>query len=462
MGQACPNAITTAAPPDSLTLCILDDDPVQIDLLSEHIRGLNHGVVTTADAEEALDLVRTEQCQVLLVDAHLPGLDVDDLLGRALRCNPAAHAALMTGDYTQERALALIRRGATDVLAKPVDGGQLKRVLDEVTARHEGQRCADAIEDQLLAASQFHGLVGKAPAMLDIFDYARRVARHYSNALLTGAAGSGKELLARAIHEASPASGQPFVVGRCSAAGDMPLECRLFGYARGAFPGATDAGPGLFEYANSGTLFLKDAGEIPLRVQARLLRAIEKREFQRTESSEIRPVSVRLIAATSRDLRTEVLAGRFREDLYNRLCAVQIQVPPLAARKEDIPLLARHFLRKYSAAYGKDISGLSRGALAALVRYRWPGNVHELENVIATACVTATRAFLDTGDLPEHFEHCGTADTPGATKQMSLGEVRDAHIRNVLEACGGNRVRAARVLGIGRTSLYRYLRCQGL
>jgi transcriptional regulator with PAS, ATPase and Fis domain len=243
---------------------------------------------------------------------------------------------------------------------------------------------------------------------------------------------------------------------------DTLLESQLFGHVRGSFTGATDTRPGLFEYANNGTVFLDEIGDTSLAMQAKLLRVIQNREIQRVGSPEVRQVNVRLIAATNRDLRAEVLAGRFREDLFYRLSSIQIRVPSLTERLEDIPLLVQYFLRKYNDVYGKNISGLTRRAQTVLLRHAWPGNVRELENVIATGAITATGDFIDLADLPEHLQHRNPPEPEGdAWRPLSLDDVRKVHIQRVLELCQGNRLRAAQTLGIGRTSLYRYLKRDG-
>jgi len=288
------------------------------------------------------------------------------------------------------------------------------------------------------------------------------VARHYTNVLLLGATGTGKELVARAIHQISPVSQQKLAVCNCSALVDTLLESQLFGHMRGAFTGATDTRPGLFEYANGGTVFLDEVSETSLTMQAKLLRVIQNREIQRVGSPEVRQINVRMIAATNRDLRAEVLAGRFREDLYYRLSSIQIRIPPLAERLEDIPLLVQFFLKKYTAAYGKDIAGLTRRAQTVLLQHPWPGNVRELENVISSACITASGDFIDLTDLPEHLQQRNSGPAEGDDwGTLSLGELRKVHIQRVLDVCKGNRLRAAQILGIGRTSLYRYLKRDG-
>jgi DNA-binding NtrC family response regulator len=454
--------VEVAAPKTSLTPCLLDDDHAQLDLLSAVIEDLGYQAITTSDPEEALGLVRSGQCRVVLVDVNMPGMNGYGFLDRALRSDPGIHVIVMTGEYQLESALDAIRRGATDFLPKPIDRTRLKRVLDEVATICDQRKRVRALEERLLKHLQFHGIVGKSPAMLEVFDFARKVAKHYTSVLLMGSTGTGKELVARAIHKISPVSQQKLAICNCSAMVDTLLESQLFGHMRGSFTGATHTRPGLFEYANNGTVFLDEIGETSLLMQAKLLRVIQTREIQRVGSPEVRQVNVRLIAATNRDLRAEVLAGKFREDLFYRLSSIQIRMPSLTERLEDIPLLVRYFLKKYNDVYGKNIRGLTRRAQTVLLQHAWPGNVRELENVIATAAITATGDFIDLRDLPEHVQHRGLRRPEGGDwRPLALDEVRKLHIQRVLELCLGNRLRAAQLLGIGRTSLYRYLQCDG-
>ena len=445
-----------------LTPCILDDDPAQLEVLSELITDMGYEPVSTAEPEEALKLVRYGRCRLVLADVHMPGIDGYEFLDRALRSDPGVHVIVMTGDYTLDSALEAIRRGATDFLPKPIDRVRLKRTLDDVAALYDQRRRVRALEEQLLKDLEFHGIVGKSPAMLEVFDFARKVARHYTNVLVVGPTGTGKELVARAIHQISPVHQQRLAVCNCSAMVDTLLESQLFGHVRGAFTGATDTRPGLFEYANGGTVFLDEVGETSLPMQAKLLRVIQNREIQRVGSPEVKQISVRLIAATNRDLRSEVLAGRFREDLFYRLSSIQMRIPSLAERLEDIPLLVQFFLKKYNESYGKNISGLTRRAQAVLLQHSWPGNVRELENVISSASITATGDFIDLADLPEHLQRRNlNLSADDEWRPLSLEEVRKLHIQRVLDMCQGNRLRAAQILGIGRTSLYRHLKKDG-
>jgi DNA-binding NtrC family response regulator len=400
---------------------------------------------------------------VVISDWKMPLMDGLTFLSQVQALDPGVQVILVTGFYSYESAVEAIRRGACDYIPKPVDRARLRKTLDELANIFERRQRTRELDNQLLEMLEIYGVVGRSPAMLDVMDMVRKVARHFVNVLITGPTGSGKELVAKALHSLSPVGQQRFAVCNCSALVDTLLESQLFGHMRGSFTGATETRAGLFEYANGGTVFLDEIGEMSLGMQSKLLRVIQNREIQRVGSPEVKKVDVRLIAATNRDLREEVLAGRFREDLYYRLSTIHIRVPGLAERPDDIPLLVQFFLRRANESYGKEILGLTRRAQTALLRYSWPGNVRELENVISSAALLAPSGFVDLRDLPEHLQKLPTAATPSedAWQPLPLEEVKARHIERVLAYCNGNRVRASELLGIGRTSLYRYLEAVG-
>lgn len=442
------------------SICIVGSEPEHVQTTSTRLDELGFCTSGTPSPETALEKVRQGVCRVLITDLNMPGMDGLTLLERALRLDPGLYAIVVTRHYAVESAVEAVKRGAYDFLSKPIDFARLERTLDELAGIFSQRTHMRCLEEMLLENSQFHGMVGKSPAMLEVFDLARKVARHYSNVLVSGPTGSGKELVARALHELSPLGQERFVVCNCSALVDTLLESQLFGHVRGSFTGATETRAGVFEYANNGTVFLDEISETSIQMQAKLLRVIQNREIQRVGSPEVKNVNLRLIASTNRDLRAEVEAGRFREDLFYRLSSIEIRVPALTERMEDIPVLVKHLLKKYGQAYGKPFQGLTRRAQIALMHHNWPGNVRELENVIAGAALTAGAEFIDVPDLPEHLRNPRERriDPSESWRPMSLEDCRRAHIQRVLEMCNGNRVRAAELLGIGRTSLYRFLK----
>jgi DNA-binding NtrC family response regulator len=445
----------------NLGVCVLDDDANQVEMLTARLEKAGFPAMGTTNAEEALQNVRLGSCRVVLADLKMPAMDGLQFLEKALQHDPGVYVILVTGFYAVDPAIEAIKRGAHDYLNKPIDFRRLEKTLDDISELASRRSEIRELEHKLFENHQFQGVVGKSPSMLDMLDLVKKVSRHYSNVLITGPTGSGKELVAHALHQLSPVAKERFAVCNCSALVDTLLESQLFGHVRGSFTGATDTRPGLFEFANGGAVFLDEIGETSLSMQAKLLRVIENREIQRVGSPEVRSVNVRLIAATNRDLRAEVLAGRFREDLFYRLSSIEIRVPGLSERREDIPLLIQHFLKKYSDAYSKPFQGLSRRAQIAMLQHDWPGNVRELANVISSAAITASTDFIDLADLPESLQRSGrrnAAPIGEAWRPVPLDEVRRIHIQRVLEMCKGNRVRASQLLGIGRTSLYRFLK----
>jgi transcriptional regulator with PAS, ATPase and Fis domain len=289
-----------------------------------------------------------------------------------------------------------------------------------------------------------------------VFAKIRRIAPHFRTVLVKGATGTGKELVAHALHRLGPASSAPFAVCNCAALVETLLESELFGYVRGAFTGAAHDKQGIFEYANGGTVFLDEIGEMPLAAQAKLLRVLQNQEVQRVGSPVPRRVNVHVVAATHRDLRKMVDQGQFREDLFYRLSVVEIGIPRLNQRKEDLPLLQRHFLEKYSSLYKKEIIGITRRAQARLASHTWPGNVRELENVISGSCIMATTNVIDIQDLPELRPSIQEA-TLEENELLSLEEVQRRYLLHVLNHVGGNKAKAAEILGVGRNTIYQML-----
>ncbi len=301
-------------------------------------------------------------------------------------------------------------------------------------------------------------MVGRSPLMLDLVSQIRRIAPHFRSVLVTGPTGVGKELVARALHRLSPGQKGNFVALNCSSISESLAESELFGHVKGAFTGAHQDKVGVFEYADGGTALLDEIGEMPLLLQAKLLRVLQNQELQRVGSPVIRKVNVRVVAATNRDLPEMVKQGKFREDLYFRLCMIELKVPSLAERREDLPMLQRHFLKMFAAQYKKPLAGLTRRAQTILARYEWPGNIRELENVLGHACMMTESDVIDVRDLPERIQNQRPPGNNENEENLSMDQATRLHAQRVLAHVGGNKVRAAEILDISRTYLYELLK----
>jgi DNA-binding NtrC family response regulator len=438
-------------------LLAIDDNWETLDLIRSalEIEGLE--IFTETDPEEGLRTFLRTRPRMVLVDLVMPKINGMEILERILAIDPGVDVILITAHYSAESAVEAVQKGASDYLTKPLDIEHLRSLIKKLLADAETRQKALRLEQELINAYQFEGMVGRSPLMLEVFARIRRIAPHFRTVLVTGATGTGKELVARALHRLSPAARGPFVVCNCSALVENLVESELFGYVRGAFTGATQDKVGLFEHADGGSIFLDEIGELSATAQAKLLRVLQNRQVQRVGSLRPRNIDVRVIAATHRNLRAMVQEGRFREDLYYRLAVVEINLPVLSDRREDLPLLERYFIEKFSAEYNKPISGLVRRVQARLATYPWPGNVRELENVIGNACMMADGNLIDVRDLPERLRQPLAQDVPGNESFLPLEEVERRHVLRVLDSVGGNKARAAEILGIGRATIYQLL-----
>ncbi len=443
--------------PNILKLLAIDDDSQNLELISSALERDGLEILTFQDPEQGFETFLRIRPRIVLLDLVMPNVSGIEILERIVSVDPGADVILITAHYSAESAVEAIQKGASDYLTKPIEIDKLRSRIANLLADAETRKKTLRLDHQLVDAYQFEGMVGRSPLMLEVYARIRRIAPHFRTVLVTGATGTGKELVAKALHRLSPASRGPFVVCNCSALVDNLVESELFGYVRGAFTGATQDKVGLFEHADGGIIFLDEIGELAPSAQAKLLRVLQTRQVQRVGSLTPRDVDVRVIAATHRNLKTMVREGTFREDLYYRLAVVDIPLPVLANRREDLPLLERYFIEKFSSEYNKPISGLVRRAQTRLATYPWPGNVRELENVIGNACMMADGNLIDIHDLPERLRGPLSEDLGGDESFLPLDEVQRRHILRVLEGVGGNKARAAEVLGIGRATIYQLL-----
>jgi len=416
-------------------------------------------ILTASDPEEGLDLVHSRHPQIVLTDLIMPKMSGMDVLERITEFDPATEVILMTAHYSTESAVEAIKKGAADYLNKPISIAALREKIGGLVEVARRRQRASRLEDELLASAAFEGMVGNSPTMWDMFSRIRRVAPHYRAVLVTGETGTGKDLVAQALHRLSPAGQGRYVVLNCSAVVETLFESELFGHVRGSFTGASNDKAGLFEHAHGGTLFLDEIGDMPLATQAKLLRVLQNQEVQRVGSLTARKVDVRVVAATNHDLRAAIADKRFREDLYYRLSMVEIQVPSLEERKEDLPLLERHLIAKFASQYGKVIRGLTRRAQIRLAMHSWPGNVRELENVIGHACMMTLGDTIDVQDFPPYLlieAQTGSDPVVATEAESGMGTLEEQErvlIQRAMQAAAGNQSQAARALRIGRDAL---------
>lgn len=443
--------------PNVFKLLAIDDDPQTLSLITDALEGEGVEILTASEPEAGFDLFVQSRPRIVLLDFVMPKISGLELLERILAADPAANVIIITGHYSTESAIEAIQKGACDYLTKPLDFQRLRDRISSVWTEAEIRRKTLLLDQELLQACQFEGIVSRSPLMLEVFAKIRRVAPHFRTLLVTGPTGTGKELVARALHRLSPGQADRFVAFNCSGLVENLAESELFGYVKGAFTGAVQDRAGLFESADRGTVFLDEVGELSPGAQAKLLRVLQDHHVRRVGSTVSRSVDVRVIAATNRDLRALVRDGKFREDLYYRLAVVEIALPLLASRREDLPLLERHFVQKYAGEYRKPIAGLTRRAQSRMATYPWPGNIRELENVIGNACMMTEGKFLDVNDLPERLRGEGNDQMSTDDAFLPLEEIQRRHILRVLEMVGGNKVRAAEILGVGRATIYQLL-----
>jgi DNA-binding NtrC family response regulator len=445
-----------------LTILVADDEKNIREGLREALALDGYEVATAADGREALDAIARGDVDLLITDLKMPRLSGEELLKSVTAQFATMPVIILTGHGTIESAVQAMHDGAYDFLTKPVNLDRLSLLVKRALASRELALQNRAMQEELERRSGFASIIGRSAEMKQVFEMVRQVAPSRSSVLITGESGSGKEMIAEALHYNSPRKDKPFIKLHCAALTESLLESELFGHEKGAFTGAISRKRGRFELAHLGTLFLDEIGEINQNVQIKLLRVLEEKKFERVGGEETVEVDVRLIAATNRDLKDAIAKGSFREDLYYRLNVVNIHVPPLRERKEDIPLLVAAFLKEFSQENGKQIDGIDAKARFALYNYSWPGNVRQLRNSIESAVVLSKAPTITLDDLPPNIRGESGTDSLRLPVGASLADVEKEVIRSTLAREGGNKSRTAEILGIGRKTLHRKIEEYGL
>jgi len=439
-------------------ILIVDDEAVIRESLHDWLSDVDYEVFTAESGPQALEILEKEKVGIVIADLVIPAMDGIELMKRAKEIVPNVEVIIITAYGSIPTATAAMREGAYDYIEKPFCPERVELLIEKLIERQglieENLSLHQRLEERYL----FENLIAKSPKMQKIIELIKVVAKSNATVLITGESGTGKELVARAIHSQSHRKDKPFVAVSCAALPESLLESELFGHEKGSFTGAYAQKKGKFEIVNKGTLFLDEIGEMSANIQVHLLRVLEEKEFTRVGSNELIKVDVRVISATSKDMKKAVASRQFREDLYYRLNVVIIELPPLREKKEDIPLLAQHFLEKFAVENQKEITGFSPDATDFLLKCEWTGNVRELENAIERAVILAKNSYIEVADLPQE----NLLLTCSAPSRKSLGEVEKYHIMNILNETGANYSQAAKILGISRMTLYNKIRAYRL
>jgi DNA-binding NtrC family response regulator len=439
------------------TLLVVDDESTTRELCREIGRSIGLRVRTAENTESALAILEAGPVDLVVTDLKVPQLGGLELLKRVRANHPHVLLMVLTQFGTIENAVEAMRLGAADYVTKPFHvedlRGKLERLIHAVELDQENR----ILREQLRTRPGFGGLIGTSPKMQKVYKLIEKVSQHNYPVLILGESGTGKELVARSIHFSGPRSQKPFVPVDCSALVPTLIESELFGYVKGAFTGAVQSKQGLLEAAQGGTLFLDEIGDLPVDMQAKLLRVLQEREIKPVGSTERRAIEMRVIAATNRDLESSIRAATFRQDLFFRLNVVQIKLPPLRERKSDIPILVHAFLEKFGDPQ-RPARTISEEAMHRLMAYDWPGNVRELENAVERAVALGSGPILHVGDLPSNLQYSSSAPLSGAAELAPIEELERRAIFRALKETGGDKLAAARLLGIGKTTLYRKLK----
>ncbi|MFZ0888495.1 MAG: sigma-54 dependent transcriptional regulator [Candidatus Binataceae bacterium] len=446
-----------AAPPAEYRVLVVEDEQLMRSIIAQLLRSQDYEVLEADKAEAALQIFEKEKIDLAILDVNLgQGESGLDLLGRMRDLDPELMAIILTAYASVESAVDALRKGAYDYLTKPFANDHLKAVVRNALSQRSLFHENRFLRRELREKYRFENIVGKSDAIERVFRILEKVARTDSSLLITGESGTGKELVARAIHFSSERANGRFLPINCGALPENLLESELFGYKRGAFTGAAQDKIGLLKAADKGTVLFDEIGELPLSLQVKLLRALQERECYPLGSNEPISFDVRVLCATNRDLEKEVKAARFREELLYRINVITVSLPPLRERKDDVALLANHFIRKYEKQLGREGMRFSKDAMRLLMSYWWPGNVRELENTVERAVILAETDVIHSHDLPDKLlTASGGGTTHFDTAGMTLDELEREHIRRVLAKVEGDKVKAAQLLGIHLSTLYR-------
>jgi two-component system response regulator AtoC len=438
-------------------ILVVDDEAIVRESLHDWLTSAGYQVFTAENGPKALEIIGREKMGIVITDLVMPGMDGIELMKRAKEILPSIEVIIITAYGSIPTAITAMKDGAYDYIEKPFCPERAELLVKKLAEHQELVEENLSLRQRLEDHYRFENIIAKSSKMQRVIEVIKVVAKSNATVLITGESGTGKELVARAIHSQSHRRNKPFVAVSCAALPESLLESELFGHEKGSFTGAYAQKKGKFEFANGGTLFLDEVGEMSANIQVHLLRVLEEKEFARVGGNEPIKVDVRVISATNKDLRKAIEKQEFREDLYYRLNVVSIELPPLRERKEDIPLLAEHFLHKFAMENQKEVTGFSPEAMELVLDYDWPGNVRELENAIERAVILAKDSIITIADLPQENLSLAYSTTP----RKNLKEVERNHVLNVLRETGGNYSEAARILGISRMTLYNKAREYG-
>lgn len=440
-------------------ILVVDDEKIKLVTIVDALREENHDVDFCEDGDTAVEKIKKEKYDIIITDLKLPGADGIQILKEAKKISEDTEVIIMTAYGTIESAVSAMKIGAHDYITKPFSTDELLLKIERIV------RYKEIIKENILLRNEIkerYGLVniiGKSKKMQEVYNLINVVAPLDSTVLISGESGTGKELVAHAIHHLSQRKTKPFIKVSCASLPETLLESELFGHEKGSFTGAIYSKKGRFELADTGTIFLDDVDDMSSTVQVKLLRVLQEREFEKVGGTETIKINLRIIAASKKDLSIEIKNGRFREDLFYRLNVINIHLPSLRERKDDIVLLIEHFIKKYSKKISKNIRGISPSALTLILNYNWPGNVRELENAIERACILTDSEYINPEQLPELIRK---SDSELQTQSLDISaakiEVEKIQIKKALEESGGNKTEAAKKLGISRKTLWQKIK----